>query len=85
MRAEQLTVKAGSKDWPKSEAQLTNMMAREQAILTTKLAKRKAWLTERQPSVLDWQNLPSYLQATFRGSQGNTNATNPWWQEADSE
>lgn len=72
-RAEFLTIKAGSQAWGKAKHQLTNMMAREQALLTRKLDKRKQWLTERQPSADDWQNLPAYYQAAFRGAQGNNN------------
>lgn len=72
-RAEYLTRKSGNLDWPKAEATLTRMMAKEQTLLTNKLAKRKLWLADRQPTPSDWQNLPAYLQATLRGAQGNQN------------
>lgn len=73
-RAEHLTRKAGSEAWPKANTSLTNMMAKEQALLTKKLNKRKAWLAEHQPTETDWQNYSTFLVATLRGAQG-TNAT----------
>lgn len=77
-RAEHLTRKSGSEDWPKASAVLTSMMAKEQAMLTNKLTRRQAWLAERQPTVGDWQNFPTYLSAALRGNQGTSaNPTAP--------
>lgn len=85
-RAEHLTHKAGSDDWPKADEVLTNMMAKEQAILTKKLDKRKLWLAERQPTLADWQNFPAYLKATFRGAQGTqSSSTEPKMIETQSQ
>lgn len=77
-RAEYLTRKSGCDEWPKANEVLTNMMAKEQAILTNKLIKRKSWLTERQPTLTDWQNYSTYLSASLRGAHGaKSNPTQP--------